>query len=162
MTIAEQLKAIEKALLGWVKQYSGSAKIANDVPHLFTILGVKPGAPRCAILFAGETPRSTNFEDVAGRVDRKYWIAVSRGRGFLLEQGKSLVDGVAGGPAMFELVEEAREIVRALRGAGTEDEPSPYYRGIELMAFEGVTTDTYRIEVILAADIPEQLSAFQS
>ncbi|MGA3268045.1 MAG: hypothetical protein ABSE16_14615 [Verrucomicrobiota bacterium] len=157
MTIAEQLKRIEGCLAGWVKQYSGSAKVANDVPHLFTILGVNPGAPRCAILFQREEPQSERFDDVAGRMHRTYWIAVSRGRGFMRQQGMSLTEGVAGGPPMFQLAEEAREIVRAIRDCGTADEPLPYYRGIALMEFEGVTTDTYRIELILAADIPEQL-----
>lgn len=156
MTIKEQMNKIIAALGEWCKTNNGSVKIANDVPHLFTILGVNPGSPRTAILFAGEVMRSPDRPET-GRVDRKYWIAVSRGRGFLVEQGKSLTEGVGGGAPMFQLVEEAREIVRAIRGATAADEPLPYYISIELMAFEGVTTDTYRLEVVFASDIPEQL-----
>ena len=156
MTIADQMNLITKGLADWAKTNGGSVKIANDIPHLFTIRGANPGAPRAAVLFAGETPRNAEL-DLLGRVDRKFYVAVSRGRGFKLNQGESLTEGVAGGKPMFVLVEEAREVLRSLRLSDLDDEPEPYYRGIDLLTFEGVTTDCLRIEIQIAAQIPDQV-----
>ena len=152
MTIADQLKKIADGLGDFCKASKATVKIAHDVPHLFKLLGDSAGSPRLAILFAGERIRNEDHADICGRVDRKFWIAISRGYSLENYPGKSLVEGVAGGLPMFELVEGGRDALRALT-IGTEDEPLPFYRGTELMAFEGVTTDVYRIEIDAAADI---------
>lgn len=157
MTIAEQLKFIAAGLAAWGKENSGSVKIAHDVPHLFKILGEAPGAARAAILFAGETTRNERFAEIEGRVDRKFWIAFSRGYTLESYAGKSLVDGVAGGKPMFDLIEEGRTVLRLLRFEGT-DEPVPYYKSTELLTFEGVTLDAYRVEIEVAADIGDNES----
>ena len=145
---------MQAALADWHKTVGGSCKIANDEPHLFAILGENPGAPRSAILFDEENPRSGELNDVLGRVDRKFIIAISRGRGFNLNLGDSLTKGVAGGQPMFELVEQAREVIRSMRFGG--DEEVPYYVGSKRLQFQGVTTDAYAIMISLAADIPYQ------
>jgi hypothetical protein len=133
-------------------------KIAHDVPHLFTILGENPGAARAAILFSGEKIRCDEANsDVSGRVDRRYWIAISRGYTLESYAGKSLVEGIAGGKPMFDLLEEARTALRLMRQTDI-DEAVPYYKGIELLTFEGITTDVYRIELELAADIGDNLN----
>ena len=155
MTITEQMKLMLDALAEWHKVVGGSVKVANDEPHLFTILGAAPGAARTAILFDEETARSEKNNDLLGRVDRKFIVAISRGRGFNLDQGKSLTEGVAQGKPMFELVEEAREVLRGLRMLG-ENEPVLYYLGSKRLQFQGVTTDAYAITLGLAADIPDQ------
>lgn len=144
MTIAEQTRLLLAALEPWAAANAGSVKVAGDKPHLFQLLGASPGAPRAAVYFAWERPRSRKFNDLAGRVDRAFWVCVSRGRGFNAELGKSLTRGVAGGKPMFILVEEARELARALR-QNDIDESRPYYKGI------------HPIELLLAADIPQQL-----
>src|ERR1700743_1532202 len=115
MTIDGQTRLLLKALEPWAAANAGSVKVANDKPHLFQLLGASPGAPRAAIYFAGERARSGKFNDVAGRMDRKFLICISRGRGFNAKLGKSLIDGVAGGKPMFVLLEEAREEVRGVR-----------------------------------------------
>jgi hypothetical protein len=155
MTIDEQTKLLLKALQPWAAANAGNVKVANDKPHLFQLLGTGPGAPRAAVYFAGEKPRSKKFNDIAGRVDRKFWICISRGRGFNAELGKSLTEGVAGGKPMFVLIEEAREEVRGVRQEDI-DEARPYYKGTYPIELEGVTVDAYYVEVILAADVPEQ------
>jgi hypothetical protein len=151
MTIAEQIKGIIAALADWQKQFGGSVKIAHDVPHLVKILGENPGAVRAAVLFAGETIRDDRNADVIGRVDRKFWIAFSRG--YVLESyaGKSLVEGIEGKPALFDIIDAA---IAPLRRAtlGTDDEPVPYYKGVELLTFQDMTLDAMRIEIEVAAD----------
>jgi len=155
MTIDGQIRLLLKALEPWVAANAGSVKVANDKPHLFQLLGTNPGAPRAAVYFVEEKPRSRRFDDIAGRVDRKFWVCISRGRGFNAELGKSLTEGVAGGKPMFILVEEAREEVRGSRQEDI-DETRPYYKGTYPIELEGATVDAYYVEVVLAADIPEQ------
>ncbi len=152
MTIRGTMQIILQALQVWAQENNGSVHVANDVPHLFKLLGEAPGSPRAGILFAGETIRDPENADVTGRVDRKFWVAVSRGHSLQSYNGKSLMDGIAGGLPMFDLVESARDALREilLQGPG---ENAPYYMGIELLNFEGVTLDCYRIEIVLAADI---------
>jgi hypothetical protein len=155
MTIDGQTKLLLRALEPWATANAGSVKVANDRPHLFQLLGTSPGAPRAAVYFVEEKPRSKKFNDIAGRVDRKFWVCISRGRGFKAEPGRSLTEGVAGGKPMFILVEEAREEVRGARQEDI-DEIRPYYKGTYPIELEGATVDAYYIEVVLAADIPQQ------
>lgn len=89
-------------------------------------------------------------------MDRKFWICISRGRGFNADLGKSLTEGVAGGKPMFILVEEAREEVRGVR-LDDLDETRPYYQGTYPIEMKDATVDAYYIELILAADIPQQI-----
>jgi hypothetical protein len=155
MTIAEQTQLLLKALEPWAVSNAGSVKVANDKPHLFQLLGANPGAPRVAVYFVEERPRSRTFDDIAGRVDRTFWICVSRGRGFNAALGKSLTEGVAGGKPMFVLVEEAREEARAVRQDDI-DESRPYYKGTYPIDIEDATVDAYYVEIVLAAEIPQQ------
>jgi len=156
MNIAEQMEFLLKAVGPWAKQNGGSVKVANDKPHLFELLGAAPGAPRAAVYFVEEIARG-NFTDITGKVDRRYWICISRGRGFNAALGKSLTEGVAGGKPMFVLCEEAREMARGVRLPDqTDDDTRPVYRGIFPIEFEGATVDAYYVEITLAADNPQQ------
>jgi hypothetical protein len=157
MTIDGQIKLLLNALEPWAADNGGSLKVANDKPHLFQLLGTAPGAPRAAVYFVEERPRSEKFADAAGKVDRKFWVCVSRGRGFSAELGKSLTEGVAGGKPMFVLCEQARELARGVRLEDqTADDNRPVYQGTFPIEFEAATVDAYYVELTLAADIPEQ------
>ena len=156
MTIKDQISEIQAALTEWHKSVGGACRIANDEPHLFTILGDAPGVPRTGILFDEEVPRNLDGSDYSNRVDRKIIVAVSRGRGFNLNLGDSLTKGeMADGKPMFVLVEEeAREVLPTLRFDG--DEALPYYLGSKRLQFQGVTTDAYAVMIGTVADIPAQ------
>ena len=149
--IKDQVKLILAGLGDWAKAYQGSVHLAHDVPHLFKILGDNPGAPRAGVLVVSEKSRNETFSDVEGRVDRKIWVAISRGYTLESYRGKSLVEGIAGGKPMFELIEAARDMIRALEFNET-DETAPYYGGFELLTFEGVTMDAYRLEFGIVGD----------
>jgi len=155
--IADDIQIIQAGLADWATTNQGSVKIAHDVPHLFKLLGENPGGVRAAILFAGETIRDETFADVTSRVDRKYWIAFSRGYTLESYAGKSLVEGVAGGKPLFQVIEAARDSLRLCRFTQT-DEDIAYFKSIELLTFEGVTLDAYRIEIVVCADIGNNLS----
>jgi hypothetical protein len=151
MTIREDIEKIQAGMGNWAKLNKGSVHFAHDVPHLFKLLGETPGAPRAGILFVSEVPRDEENSDVTSRVDRKYWIAVSRGYSLESYAGKSLVAGIAGGKPMFDLIAEAGTAVRRCR-FDANGESRPYYKGTELLTFEGITMDAYRIEIVVAAD----------
>jgi len=152
MTIAEQTIAIVAGLAAWASANSGRAFPASDVVDVFEQLRAKPGAPSCAVLFWSEDPRD-NFE-LLGRVDRTFKIIVSRGRGFKLQTGESLTDGASGGPPMFDLVEEAREVARNLRGDLPGEEAVPIYKGCGPFEASGLLLDAYEIRISFPNQLP--------
>ena len=151
MTEEQQLKKIAAGLAEWAQRNGGSVHVAHDHMHLLKILGGNPGTARIGILVAGETPRNDTYSDIETRMDRKFWIAISRGWSLEAYAGKSLVEGIAGGPPLFQLLREAKAAIRQLR-FDCADEPTPYYKGYELLTFEGVTLDAYRIEIVVTSD----------
>jgi len=156
MTEADQLKKIKDGLAHWCQANKGSVHVAHDLPHLVKILGEAAGAPRVGLLVVGEDPRNPDYSDVEGRMDRKFWVAVSRGYTLESYAGKSILEGVAGGKPMFELVAGVRRAIRELR-FDIEEEPIPYYRGYGLLNFEGVTLDAVRLEFIICSEIGEEI-----
>jgi len=160
MSTEEQITAMIAGLEPWRRKYGGSVDIAHDVPHLFKVLGESPGKVRAGILFAGETIRDELNSDVVGRVDRKFWIAFSRGYSLESYKGKSLVSGIAGGGPLFQIIDAAKTPLRKLR-IGTDDEPVPFYKGTELLTFEGVTLDAYRIEITVTAELEDLTDDFE-
>ena len=147
---------IQNGLATWAQLHGGTIHIAHDASHLFRLLGDNPGAARIGILLHSEKPRNETFSDVETRMDRHFWVCVSRGYTLELFPGKSLTQGVAGGKPMFVLVREAAEALRALRfdAAG---EPQPYYLGYELLTFEGVSLDAYKIAIAIASELQAEV-----
>lgn len=151
MTEEQQLTQLKDGLAGWARQYGGDVHVAHDHLHLLTILGNKPGTPRIGILVAGETPRNDTYSDIETRMDRKFWLGLSRGWNLEAYAGKSLIEGIAKGPPLFELLRTAKIAVRNLR-FDQAGESRPYYKGYELLTFEGQTLDAYRLEIVIATD----------
>ena len=154
MTIAEQIAVIKAALVSWSKQNKGNVHVAGDAAHLFRLLANSPGSLRAVILFDAETKRG-EFES-SGGVDRKFLVVISRGVGFKLDPADNLVEGSAGGRPLYDLIEEGRETVRALRFTGDgQIEPEPDYKGTNRTQFEGLlATDAYQIEFTLGTQLP--------
>lgn len=153
MTINEQVLQIRDALATWAQEQKGRVEIAGDGAQLFSLLATSPGALRAVILFDAETKRG-DYEENAG-VDRKFLVVVSRGRGFQLSLADNLTTGSAGGAPLFDLVEQAREIIRAQRFETGMLEPIPDYKGTTRTQFEGLpATDAYQIEFTLGTQLP--------
>ena len=155
MTIAEQLKMVEAALLDWCKTNRGRAFIASDAQDCLEQLRSKPASPTCAVLWYGWEPRGDLAE--LGRKDQLYKIVVSRGRGMNLVSGDSLTKGVAGGPPMFDLVQQASEVVFGLR---LEDMPGedqvPQDRGAGPWEVNGWLLDATEIRFSLTTQTTVQ------
>lgn len=152
MTIREQLKFIAAQLQPWAGECKGRVEIAADAVHLFGILATTPGAPRVVVLFDGEDKRG-DYEEL-GKVDRKFMIVVSRGRGFVLNPGQSLTDGMAGGKPLYDLCEEGREMLRALVFDRTTTDGLPNYTGMSRLQMEGLNVDAYQINFMIGVQLP--------
>lgn len=157
MTISEQSRLILAALTDWVANNQGRAFIASDELHCIEELRGKPGAPTAAVLWQSEDPEGHFAEE--GKVLRHFKIVVSRGRGLRLLTGESLTEGAAGGPPMFDLVEQAREVARNLRMSEEEGELQlPIYKGTGPFKVSGYILDAMEIRFALYAQTPTQTS----
>lgn len=153
MTIAEQLRDVRAGLAEWAQTCGASVEIAADAVHLWHLLKGKPGAVRALLLFESEQKRG-EYEET-GRVDRKFLLILSRGRGFTLDPADNLVEGSAGGLPMYDVIESARDAVRALN-ADPQDETGErlvnYQQTVRVDAGE-LRVDAYQIEFSLAAQM---------
>lgn len=160
MTIATQLQTLRDALDTWAKAEGGSALIARDPVHMSQAIlnaRLKPGGILAVVMFKAE--EAVGDTPAAGMVRRTFTVALSRGTGMTLEQSDSLVTGAGGGQALFDLVEAARELLRALTftpaGAGRTDYADPAemafeYLGCKLFEWGGETlVDAYQLEFTL-------------
>jgi hypothetical protein len=154
MTIGEQLELTRDTLLPWAQEIKGRVEIAADPVHLLGLLGTSPGAPRIVVLFDAEEKRG-EYEET-GRVDRKFLVVVSRGRGFKLDPADALLEGVAGGKPLYDLVEEAREMVRQIQFEAATTEVRPDYKGTRRLQLEGMVVDAYQIEFTIGVQLPER------
>lgn len=152
MKIKDQLTQIRDTLDGWARGHGGRVFIASDPYHLVTLLRENPKAMRCGLMFHGESKRG-DYEE-RGAVDRTFWVVCTRGQGLKLEPGASLVEGSAGGVPLFDLVEEARQIIRGIQFDPGTTETTPNYLGTEPFNTEGYLVDAYRIEFSIGVQLP--------
>lgn len=153
MTIAEQILFIAAGLKGWASSNKGDVHVASDVVELIDLLRQRPGAPRVGVMFQEELPRGDFYE--LGRVERTFKLVVARGRGLVLETGASLTQGAAGGKPMYQLVEETRETMRALRFDSEFCESVPVYKGSKPFEVQGVVLDAFEINFSVGCQLPQ-------
>ena len=159
MTIRDQAALILDALTQWSGPAASRVFIASDVIDCIEQLRLKPGVPAIAILWTDESPRSEY--DILGRVDRTWKAVVSRARGLKLQSGESLTQGSAGGPPMFDLVEQVREVILGIRiptvpGDVSGEDTVPRYYGSYPFEVQGLILDAIEIRFTLAAQITVQ------
>lgn len=152
MTITEQLEHTRDSLKPWSDEIKGRVEIAADAFHLLGILATSPGAPRVAVLFDGEE-KFGDYEEL-GKVNRKFIIVVSRGRGFRLNPEDSLIKGVAGGRPLYQLVEQCREMIRSIVFDRETTNGIPDYLGTQRFNFESSAVDAYQINIQILTQLP--------
>lgn len=161
MKIREQFQTLHAALDTWARERGGLCEIASDPFHLLALLQHKPGGIRAAILFAGEIKRG-DFEET-GAVDRNFSVILSRGRALTAEPSDSLMkESASGGAPLFDLVEQARDIVRAIQFEDTGAVPleqlttevTPNYLGAEVFAVDGKPLDAYQLNFQIGTQLP--------
>jgi hypothetical protein len=152
MTIKDQLKQLRDAFAPWAQANGGSVAIASDEYHLVFLLTQSPGKPRTVLLCQSETKRG-EYEE-AGQVDRTFNVFLSQGKGLKLDPGASLTEGTAGGHPTYDLVEEARELIRAISFDSETTEVTPNYKGWSPYPIDGYLTDTIKLEFSIGTQLP--------
>lgn len=144
---------MEAALKSWADTHGGKVHIAGDPLHLFALLGDKPGGVRVAVLVRDGLKRG-EYEE-AGHEDVTYLVVLSRGKGFTMERGDNLVRGSGGGAPLYDLVEEARDVVRGINLDPETTEATfdfkrfgPYQNPFEILA------DAYELEFSIGRQLP--------
>jgi hypothetical protein len=153
MTIREQSELIRETLAEWARTAGGRAAVAGDPAQILEILRIRPDGFVAIISFDSETPR-TEYDELGG-MDRTFKVVISRGKGFKLDTGESLTDGAAGAGPLFDLVEQARELLRALPlDPETSLEVLPKYLGTSPYEVQGYLLDAYEIRLSIGTQIP--------
>lgn len=154
MSIKDFILRLRAELRTWVAAYAGSAEIAGDTVDLFGLLALKPGSVRVVIWIPREGKRG-EFEE-SGMVDRELQIFVSRGRGFAALATDSLIRETAGaGKPLYDLVEEVRELVRAMDLPADTTESTPDYKGFEPFSLPtDRAVDAYQLRFSLGIQLP--------
>jgi hypothetical protein len=164
MTIAEQMNAVLAVLEPWAAENKGHARAAGDVVSVLDMLRAKPGGVLCAVVWEAEDPRG-EWGSELGKVDRKFKVVVSRGRGLRLDTGESLTEGSAGGRPMYDLVEEVRELVRGVRLPEDQvedpDDRKPEYLGTGTYEVGGFVLDAYEVRIGFGTQIPRAMEESQ-
>lgn len=153
MTIKDQANQVRTALGDWARTHGGRAEIAGDLAALFTLLQGRFAGLMVVILFNGE-PKRGEYEE-SGIVDRTFTVVLSRGRGFA-QGGDSFTQGQAGEAPLFDVAEEAREVVRALEFSEATTEVAVDYKGLQL--FEWPTdrpVDAYQFTFSVGTQLPQ-------
>lgn len=153
MTIAAQLSYVLACLGDWSRTNTSPVAVANDAEHLWRLLSTKPGAARAILLFDSEEKRGTYEE--TGRVDRKYLLILSRGRGFAADPSDNLLGNSAGGPALYDLLESARDALRGIQADPLLETNEPWlnYTRTGRMDLGDLRADAYQLEFTLAAQL---------
>jgi hypothetical protein len=158
ITIADEANLLQKTLQDWVNNFGGSAAVVSNLRDWWNQAATNSTQPRILICYMGEDSRGS-FSQIAPwhRVDRKWSVAVTRGRGYYANRGDSLSSETALEMPLFDVVETVREIIRSMLDI-SEETPSVDYRGIKPMQLGNLVVDGFSIEFTTANDIPSNLT----
>jgi hypothetical protein len=153
-TISLQLKTIKSFLNAWAREEGGVCEIAHDLSEMWLIAFRSSKVPRCILCCVGEDVRG-DFTIAAptGRVDRQFVCLVTRGKGMTADRGDTLVDAVGDIRPFYDILEEARDIIRALVLDTTTQETPIDYKGFKSALPDDVPMDAYMIEFSIGTQL---------
>ena len=153
LTINQQAQMIRGALSGWAQDNNGISSIVSDLAQLWRMAYIASDKVRALICFMGEDARGP-FDIAAAtfRVDRQFTVMITRGRGFNPVRSDSLTDTSQNAVPLYDLVDDARNIIRTIVSASVEFPVD--FKAIKTLQIENLITDAYLIEFSLAADLP--------
>lgn len=148
MTINEQALAIKEALSAWATAEGGKCSIACNVYGMWEMASNNAQGPRAILAYFGETPRGDfPTASILGRVDRHWQLAVVRPQGPAYQRGAQLTDTLGNARPFYDLVDEARDIIRCTMLDLAYTERPIDYRGTKSMQMvNGQVLDGYIIE----------------
>jgi hypothetical protein len=151
VTIKDQLGDIYSIYSTWCTgQGVGKVFICSDMYHLWAQLFNNEQAFKILVMYNGEVQR-VNFPGgaITGRVDRKFLTVVSRGRGLaVVDRGLPLVSDYQNARPLFDIVDELRDLTRAIFFDPQWCERPMDYVGIRPFNTEGsgMIIDAYQID----------------
>jgi hypothetical protein len=155
VTISEQALAIKAALDTWATAEHGQCVIACNVYGMWEMASNQSQGPRAILCYFGETPRG-DFPTAAilGRVDRHWQLAVTRPQGPAYQRGAQLTDTLGNNRPFYDLVDEARDIIRTMLLDPNYTERPIDYRGTKSMQMvNGQVLDGYIIEFSIGTQL---------
>jgi len=150
MTISELSNTLASALQEWAGEYGGKAIIAQGPAHVVELLAAKPGAPLVAVAFDGDSPSDT---DETGLLRRRFKVILSFPRTLKIRRGDALAgDGAEAGA--FDLVEEAREVIRQLPLEADSGESRASWRGTAVYQVGDLLFDAWEHSFEISSLVP--------
>jgi hypothetical protein len=154
MTISEEASEIQQVLQSWAAPKGGVASVVANTYDMWETASKYSQVPRLLIAYAGEEIRG-DFPVAAAlhRVDRQWQVAITRGRGFMVQRGDTLILTNQNAEPFYDSVEYVRDICRCL--VGISQETPVDYKSLEYMqSHNGEMIDGYLLSFSTANDIP--------
>lgn len=157
MTIAQQLTKILDALSPWAADKRGRAVIIGDTQNF--IQWLRGATLNVGILFAGEDKRG-DWEEAAV-YDRKFLVIITRSEGLVYAPGDALIATTGSGEALFNLVEQARDVCRSIQFTQGTTEVRLNYEGSRLYLLKlahaagepQIVYDAYELDFRLGSEL---------
>lgn len=157
-SISMQCNWIRDVLSGWAKAEGGIAVVAHDPNEMWQLAFNNSQVPRCIICYLGEEIRGDfSIASVMSRVDRQFVVLVTRARGYTANRGDTLTEQVNDARPFYDLLEEARDLIRVLQFDASVTEAQSGdpvdYKGIKNALPEDYPLDAYMIEFSIGTQL---------
>ena len=132
------------------------AYIASDLIHTYEILLNNPGTCKIAVGFDNEQARVNGAGlDITGRANQYFYAVISRGRGLNSIRSGNLVSGSGGGSPLFDLAEQMRNMMRAIRFDPNTDEVPDYVSLTPWGQEVGQVLDAFKCTIWVGSQLPQ-------
>lgn len=158
-SISDQCNQIKDALNNWAIQYGGVVDIAENINEKVMLGWNNLVGPVCLVCFVGEESYGDEATaELTGRVRRFYDIMIRRGTALTFPSHKALTEDVGPIRRFYQVVEEARDIVRNIIFPEPMTLNPPEYHGLRPGDNQGWLMDCYIINISLITQIPRPQS----
>lgn len=160
MTISEQATNIVGVMQKWMQTVKGDVEVCYDLRQMWEVASQASDKVRVLITYGGEEIRG-EFAQAAilGRVDRKWIVALVRGRGFNTTPGLALATSQQNAPAFYDQLDTFRDILRSIYFDPNFCENPVDFRNIRPIAYGDETPlNGYMVEFTVGTQLPALLS----
>ncbi len=157
-SISLQLNWIKTVMSQWAVKEGGVAIIAQDIDKMWETAFETSKVPRCIVAYSGEDVRG-DFAVAAAtsRIDRHFIALITRATGYTADRGKGFSEQVEETRPFTDLLEEARDLIRALQFDASITEAQPTdpvdFKGIKAVTIDGYPIYAYTIEFSIGTQL---------
>lgn len=159
MTISQQADLIAGVMQTWIATVKGDVEVCYDLRQMWQVATQASDKVRVLITYGGEDIRG-DFAQAAilGRVDRKWIVALVRGRGFNTIPGLALATTQQNAPAFYDQLDEFRNILRSIIFDVNTCENPPDFKNVRPIAYgNDVPMNGYMVEFTVGTQLPQLL-----